>query len=88
MPQTLYMVYDTVSEAVTGPVLSGKNDAVITRIFAEAVRDKNVLGRHANDYQLLRLGTMDDEGIITPNVPVVIATGSEFVDIQETLANA
>lgn len=81
MATSLYMVYDRIAESVTGPMMTGKNDNVICRIFAEAVRDKAVLGKHPHDYKLLRLGTVEDDGTITPNAPVEIAWGADYVEV-------
>lgn len=76
----LYVVFDTVSETVTGPILSCINDLVAMRSFVMAIERGEFPA--ADDYRLLRLGTISDAGDITAEDPAIILTGREA---KETL---
>lgn len=65
---SLYVVYDSVAESVSGPVICFPSDAVAIRSFTDAVLGSgSVLALHHKDYALFQNGVIDlNTGIISP----------------------
>lgn len=76
---SLYTIFDTVAEMVRGPVILGINDLAATRAFAQGILEGD-LKVNAEDYRLLRIGTISDFGEITPEDPATIVTGAEVLE--------
>lgn len=75
---TIYTVRDTKSNF--GPLMSFRGDGEAIRAFTEACMDTNgSLYRYPSDYQLVRLGTYDDE-----TGSIVADDGITFVIDAET----
>lgn len=93
MKKGLYAIRDTVAQSLTGNVHSVfvfGHDAAAIRFFSDAASDMQGIGRHAADYELIRLGTLDeDTGYIeVPDVPLnpfpqVVLTGAQLRASQE-----
>lgn len=82
----LYQVYDRVAEAVTGPILSTRNDGAAIRHFFDGLATKGTtLNEHPEDYELKLMGTQDpDTGIIYGNEqPVTVTTGTVWKEVQQ-----
>lgn len=75
MTRKLYAVYDRKAECLIGPVIAEAADAAAARTFIDALKDVNALGRHAEDYDLLCLGTLDEKGRIeqTANLATILS---------------
>lgn len=74
--QKLFAVYDTVAATIIGGIMLQPHDGPAIRIFRDALSQADgPLAKHPDDYQLLRLGDIDDDGMITPRVEL-IANGS------------
>lgn len=80
MKRKLYSLRDCKMNECNPPVCY-PNDAVATRAFGDLVtKDKaSMIGLHPEDFALVYLGEIDLEtGVISPVVPVVLATGDNF----------
>lgn len=81
----LYQVYDKVAEAVTGPILSSRNDGAAIRHFFDGLATQGTtLNEHPDDYELRYLGDQDpDDGVIDPCTgPVTITTGTVWREVE------
>lgn len=85
----LYAIYDKVSNDYVGglfQVIAFAADAPATRYFGDALSDPNGLGRHADDYELHRIGQIaptDDEPVLVGLEREVVVTGSAWRELQE-----
>lgn len=81
--QQIYAIIDDVAGEI-GPVVSMRHDAVATRMFADLINQPNgAMAKHPQDYRLLRLGTIDEVGNITPEIKEIL-TGSALVAASQT----
>lgn len=86
-PHKLYQVFDTVAEVVLGPIMVALNDQVASRDFARWIMSGE-LKMAPEDFRLLRLGTMDDFGSITPEEPTVVITGAQVLATLKSRSDA
>lgn len=87
---TLYQVYDCVAQMVHGPILAQSNERAAVRMFTDALmNDKTSLGQHPEDYDLMEVGTQDEEtGIITAAAaPRAILQGAQWKRTAEARNN-
>lgn len=70
----VYAIYDTKAEDILGPLLNVKHEAVAVRMFQDAiVQPDSQLKAHADDYELIRLGYIDDTGrSLVPDAAVIV----------------
>lgn len=82
MYHSLYCVFDIVAASISNRVIQFPNDSVAVRDFTDGIRmDGSVLARHADDFELRRVGAIDlTTGVITPIDPVVVVTARAIVD--------
>lgn len=67
-------------------LMTFKTNEQAARYFADAILDKSsVLNRHPGDYELLYLGTVDDNGYLIPNTPdpALVLTGDTLIALQK-----
>lgn len=86
MQTQLYVVRDKVAELTIGNIIRVKNNEVARRSFDDLLKDdKGPIHSHAQDYDLLNIGSMDEAtGIITAyDIPTIIAQGSDWVDANK-----
>ncbi|WNK13937.1 MAG: nonstructural protein [Microvirus sp.] len=80
--KNLYMVYDTVAQCVVGGIIQEPNDAPAIRAFHDALGDKNsFLASHPADYNMMRIGYINSQGIITTEentLPSTVAHGAAW----------
>lgn len=80
----LYVVYDMVAKAISGPVVQMAGDAVAIRMFSDAVLGPNsVLAMHPDDYQLVKVGCINTStGQLIPlEDHEVVITARTIVDL-------
>lgn len=80
----IYGVFDRVAGSVTGGLMLFAADAVAVRTFGDICRDPNtMMARHPNDYDLVRLGILADNGEIGGVEFTTVITGAAFAATQE-----
>lgn len=85
----LYAIRDGVAQALTGMamymVMCFRTDVQAARYFSDAVNDKSsILNRHPQDYDLIRIGSVDDNGKIDAlTTPQVIINGAAVLAVQD-----
>lgn len=79
----LYQIYDKVSQEMIGNILRYRIDAPAVRVFHDWLRSETGPGGHAVDFDLLYLGEQDGSvGMITAVIPVAVALGSQWLEMQ------
>lgn len=78
MDDRIYCLFDRVAVARTGNLVLARSDAIVVRLFEDLLREDDRLGKHADDYEMRRIGLIADDGSIVPESPVTIATGSQW----------
>lgn len=78
MDDRIYCLFDRIALARTGNLVLARSDAIVVRLFQDLLREDERLGKHADDYEMRRIGFIQDDGTIVPEVPVTIATGSQW----------
>ena len=80
----LLMIRDRALNAFQMPVVSVRTVAEGIRIFSdECKRSGSAINSHPSDYDLVLLGTLDDDtGAIVPGAPTVVARAQDFVSSQ------
>lgn len=87
MSKHLYQVYDKVSQTVIGPILVEPHAAPAIRQFHDALSAPgSMLGSHPEDFDLLELGEVKENGLILPVLgesPITVATGAAWAAAKE-----
>lgn len=79
----LYAIYDILAQAIAQQIYIAKHDAVAIRWFQDvATTEGSYVRLHTKDFELIRLGTIDDFGSINGEREVVI-TGKAWLATQE-----
>lgn len=83
----IYGVYDNKAKSFVGRFLhTHKHEATALRDFTEAVTSDTPIRRHPDDFELVRLGYLDEEGKqLTPDT-YTVTTARKVLDVIE--ANA
>lgn len=86
----IYAIRDRLAKDLVGMqmylLLVFRTDQQAARYFADAVNDKtSMLNKHPADYELVRVGSIDEQGNIVPSDPFmnIIITGDALVAVQE-----
>lgn len=76
----VYAVFDVKADAYISPFFQS-NDGMARRVFSDGANDKEtMLGRHPEDYKLVRVGKFDDRtGVITEDVHESLGFASDYV---------
>lgn len=78
----MYSVYDTKAEGLVGGIIMERLDAPAIRAFHDALdaKSNSILSQHPEDFTLLCLGSIEDNGKIFLNHdgPTVVATGAQW----------
>lgn len=84
----MYSIFDVASGAYMRPFFL-LADAQAVRSFSEIVGDpEHEVGKHPEDYSLVRIGTFDDQQArIHPEDVQVLVTGLEVVSASRNAAN-
>lgn len=83
--RSIYCLYDRIALTFIGVLMTERADAPAIRIFHDVLSAKeSAPGQHPNDYDLLCLGTISDDAVVTPlSVPRVVATGGAWLAAQQ-----
>lgn len=84
----LYQLRDIRAQDLIGPVVAHKSMQPAIRMFEDVLQSKDTApGQHPADYDLLFVGTQNDEtGEITAGAPQIVATGKGWLEDQQRLA--
>lgn len=80
--KTIYAIKDRVAQEIVGNAMyqlfTFRTDQQATRYFADAIHDdKSMLNKHPDDYELIKIADIDDDGNITAeHGPSVVITGT------------
>lgn len=78
----IYAMYDMASDMIVGRLELHRHDAAAIRWFGDlaSMRD-SLIGLHPRDYQLLSVGSIDEEQVIAPERRVVLE-GHQWAAMQ------
>lgn len=83
MPRYIIALEDTLAGDITGVIQIFPHPAPAIRFFGDiASHPESNVGRHIEDYQLVSLGTLNDDNTVTPDKQVII-TGSQWRASQQ-----
>lgn len=85
--KNIYAIKDRVADELSGLsmylLFVFRTDAQAARYFSDAINDQSsMLNKHPADYELRRLGQLDDNKIINVE-DVLVITGDALVSIQQ-----
>lgn len=80
MKMNMYSIYDTATAAYMRPIFC-QSDGQALRLFTDvATAADHEIGKHPEDYSLVRLGSWNDAtGIVAPEEKETLITGLEAV---------
>lgn len=82
MIRIIYAVRDRIANDLAGtfPLVVFRTDAQAVRYFGDSLAtERSALAAHPDDYELVKLGTLADDGAIEPITPQIIITGAALV---------
>lgn len=91
MTKAIYHLYDKVAQTVVGGIITANNDNVAMRDFTDALKNpQSVLHTHPEDFNLLVLGHLEDDGTLVPcpGGPMVVSTGQAWALAQAEIQGA
>lgn len=78
----IYAIRDRIAQDLAGmfPLVVFNTDAQAVRYFGDSMKTNNSsIGAHPNDYELIILGSLHDDGIIEAQPPAIIVTGTALI---------
>lgn len=76
----LYAVIDLIADDIVGLITLHRHEAAATRMFTDALSMKDsMLAQHPQDFELHRLGYLDDEHDLVAN-RTIVATGKQWLN--------
>lgn len=83
--KNIYGIYDNVSRTLAGPLHIFPADAAAVRMFGDIASDpQTLIARHPQDFDLVRLGSLDEEGPnLVEQMPETILTGELWAATQK-----
>lgn len=85
--KSIYAIRDRIAQELIGRqmymLMCFRTDQEAARYFADAINDKSsMLNKHPQDYELLKLGSIDDNGAILYHSIELVITGDTLVALQ------
>lgn len=85
--KTIYAIRDRIAKDLVGnftQLVCFRTDSQAVRYFGDsAAMQGSAIGAHLNDYELIKIADVDDEGnILTEHGPSIVITGSAIVAMQ------
>lgn len=72
-PKGLYVIQDTVANDTAPAITMHRAEAAAVREFSELLTQHPMMSKHPQDFQLVRVGFMEDESLkIVPNHHVIV----------------
>lgn len=79
----VYAIFDKVAVMLVGGLYLQKHDAAAIRFFHDvASAEQSLIRRHPGDFQLIRLGAVDEEGNVLAEREVILE-GSSWAAVQQ-----
>lgn len=80
----LYVIVDKLADQIVGDLVTPlKADVQAVRMFTDVLeRAGNPIAKHPNDYDLVRLGFIDEDNNLCPDYAVVM-TGAAWLALQQ-----
>nr|QXN72830.1 MAG: hypothetical protein [Microvirus sp.] len=79
---SLYAVRDTVAQLLVGGIQLHRHEAAAIRTFGDIATMKgSVVQMHPTDFELVRLGHLDDDNQLVPDFAVIM-TGAAWLATQ------
>lgn len=79
----IYAIYDNLAKAILGGLHLYKHDAAAIRFFSDIATTANTqINKHPSDFDLVRLGFLENEVELTP-LHEVILTGANWLAAQQ-----
>lgn len=78
MDESIYTLYDRVALARTGGVVLNRSDAAVIRMFNDLMESDERFSNHADDYEIRKIGLIDEQGNITPCLAITVASGAQW----------
>lgn len=89
MRKRMYQLRDCVANCLVGPILLERSDPPAVRSFYMTFENpQSQLAASPQDYELVCIGTHDDEDGIVDGDYSVVATGKDWLKDKERAANA
>jgi hypothetical protein len=84
MKKHIIGIYDTLAMEIAGPLMTYPAEPPAIRMFGDvASHPESQVGKHITDYQLVRLGYLEEDCTITPDRAIII-TGAQWKMAQMT----
>lgn len=84
MRRGLYVIYDTTAQDIIGLVQLHKHDTVATRMFQDIYNmEGSSLAKHPDDYELVCIGTLSDDGLTIDPEQRVVITAKTLQTLQQ-----
>lgn len=81
---TLYIIWDTKANMPAQAPFLTHNDVVATRSFTDMMSEENsYMAKHADDYELRKLGELEEHGGIGENPCATIITARQVLTAQD-----
>lgn len=78
--RSIYAIYDKVSMSQYGALVMQQHDGPVARLFYDLLAEKDSpLQRHAGDYELWRIATIDDDLVVHGTEHYIVATGMQYI---------
>lgn len=87
--KNIYAIRDRVAQEIVGlrmyALMCFRTNEEAARYFSDAINDESsMLNKHPQDYELIHVGLVNDEGTITPlSAPQLIITGDTLLALQK-----
>lgn len=79
----LYAVVDIKASLMVGSLMVFSHPAVAVRAFGDVLSDKgSILSRHPQDFNLIEVGSVSDEGVVVGGEPQLVMSGEAWVAAQ------
>lgn len=83
MLKRIYAIYDNVAEAIIGGLHLHSNAAPAIRMFGDvALMPNSSVQLHPSDFDLIQLGTIQEDGTITESTRTLVLTGATWAAAQ------
>lgn len=82
MNRTIYAIRDRIAQDLAGmfPLVVFRTDAQAVRYFGDSMATEgSQLAKHASDFELIKVGQIEDDGQITNYPPEIIITGDALI---------
>lgn len=85
----LYAIIDVIAQAIVQNIITiSRHEAPMVRMFTDLLSGKGPIADHPADYQLVRVGYIDDNHELTTCTPFhVVLTGAQYAKLHQQAAD-